>query len=243
MRARARQRHVQRHSNAGHAADDVPAGPVIDANLILEPLVSGLDAKVLVLNRYYAAVRVITARRALCLLFKEHAEVICVEDGHYLTYAFDAWLEIADLQWELERERHDWVHAVTCVVAVPRVIRLFSYDRIPRERVRLTRRNLFARERNQCMYCGTHVSASELTIDHVIPRSRGGEDSWENLVAACRACNARKGGRTPDEAGMTLQRQPRAPRRNPSISTRLGSDRYASWRPFLHGASWTVEAR
>ena len=218
-------------------------GPRLDPETLLEPLASGLDAKVLVLNKYYAAVRVVTARRALCLLFKEHAEVIYVEDGQYLTYDVSGWLEIAEVQWALERDRHDWVRSVRCRVAVPRVIRLYSYDRIPRERVRLTRRNLFARERNQCMYCGSHFSTADLTIDHVVPRSQGGVDSWENLVAACRGCNARKGGRTPEQAGMALVRQPRAPRRNPSITARLSSERYASWRPFLHGASWTVESR
>jgi len=239
MRARPRKRHAQRHAAADGAADDASPGAPARADI----LVCGLDAKVLVLNKYYAAVRVVTARRALCMLFKDHAEVICVEDGKYLTYDFEGWLAIADLQWELERERHDWVHAVRYPIAVPRVVRLYSYDRIPRERVRLTRRNLFARERNQCMYCGTQFPTSELTIDHVVPRSQGGGDSWENLVAACRSCNARKGGRTPDQAGMALMRAPRAPRRNPSITARLSSDRYASWRPFLHGASWTVESR
>ena len=239
MRSRSRKRHTQRHATSTNA-DGVPADP---ARASGEPVIGGLDAKVLVLNKHYAAVRVVTARRALCLLFKEHAEVICVEDGQYLQYDFEGWMAIADIQWELERERHDWVQAVRYAVAVPRVIRLYAYDRIPRERVRLTRRNLFARERNQCMYCGHHFSTADLTIDHVVPRSQGGGESWENLVAACRACNARKGGRTPDQAGMTLMRQPRAPRRNPSITARLSSERYASWRPFLHGASWTVEAR
>lgn len=241
MRARPRQRHTQRHVAGADPVDD--AAPAPPGMASPDRPVSGLDAKVLVLNKYYAAVRVVTARRALCLLFKDHAEIICVEEGQYLTYRFNEWLSIADLQWDVERERHDWVQALRFRIAVPRVIRLYSYDRIPRERVRLTRRNLFARERNQCMYCGTRLPTSELTIDHVVPRSQGGVDTWENLVAACRGCNARKGGRTPEQAGMSLVRQPRAPKRNPSIAARLSSERYASWRPFLHGASWTVEAR
>ncbi len=242
MRARARHR-PSRHSVSDSTTDEAGVAPPTAASGPLEPLASGLDAKVLVLNKYYAAVRVVTARRALCLLFKEHAEVICVERGQYLTYDVSGWLQVAELQWEFERDQHDWVRSVRCRVSVPRVIRLYAYDRIPRERVRLTRRNLFARERNQCMYCGSHFASADLTVDHVIPRAQGGADTWENLVAACRGCNARKGGRTPDEAGMTLVRQPRAPRRNPSITARLSSDRYAAWRPFLHGASWTVEAR
>lgn len=201
----------------------------------------GLNAKVLVLNKAYVAVRVISAKRAFGLLVRNIAEVIDVDDGRYANYDFESWTEIARLRAEFEREQHDWVRTVRMDIAVPRIIRLLGYDRLPNQQVRLNRRNLFARDRNQCQYCGHHFPTSELSIDHVVPRTQGGGDTWENLVCSCVRCNARKGGRTPDQAGIALIRRPVRPKRNPLITLRLGSEKYASWKSFLDNAYWSVE--
>ena len=128
-------------------------------------------------------------------------------------------------------------------LAVPKVIRLFGYDRLPQQDVKLNRRNIFARDRNMCQYCGKHHSTSELSLDHIQPRSQGGQSSWTNLVCCCVRCNARKGGRTPVQASMHLVRPPVKPKRNPIIALRLGSDKYASWRAFLDNAYWSVELK
>lgn len=202
-----------------------------------------LDLNVLVLNRNYTAVRVVSARRAFVLLFKEAAEVIFVENGHYLNYDFASWQEVGTLQHEFEREQHDWIRTPRLTIAVPRIIRLFGYDRLPRQGVKLNRRNLYARDRNRCQYCGKHFATRELTIDHVVPRVQGGEHSWTNLVCACVPCNAKKGGRTPRQAGMELIRKAVQPKRNPLISVKLGSERYQSWKAFLDNAYWTVELK
>lgn len=218
-----------------------------DAALALSGLGDGLNAKVLVLNRLYAALRVVSARRAFCLLFNNVAEVIHVEtsdNGHqFINYDFATWAELGMLQRQYERERHDWVRTVTSDIAVPRIIRVLGYDRLPEEMVKLNRRNLFARDRNQCQYCGRVFPTADLSIDHVMPRAQGGGDTWTNLVCACIRCNARKGGRTPEQAGMLLIREPVKPRRNPMISLRLGNERYASWKAFLDHAYWNVELR
>ncbi len=128
-------------------------------------------------------------------------------------------------------------------IAVPKIIRLLGYDRLPRQDVKLNRRNLYARDGSRCQYCGRQFSTRELTVDHVVPRVLGGQHTWQNLVCACVACNARKGGRTPDQARMKLIRKPDKPRRNPVISMRLGDARYRSWKAFLDEAYWTVELR
>jgi 5-methylcytosine-specific restriction endonuclease McrA len=107
--------------------------------------------------------------------------------------------------------------------------------------VKLNRRNIYARDHSQCQYCGKTFSTKELTLDHVVPRVQGGENSWTNLVCACVRCNARKGGRTPAQARMKLIREPVKPRRNPAITLRLGSPKYQSWKAFLDEAYWTVE--
>ncbi len=202
-----------------------------------------LDEKVLVLNRLYTAVRVISARRAFTLLCKEIAEVIAVEDGRYVNYNFESWTEVADLQREFEPDAHDWIHTPRLLIAVPKIIRLLGYDRLPQQEVKLNRRNLYARDANRCQYCGQRFPTKELTIDHITPRVMGGEHSWQNLVCACVKCNARKGGRTPVQANMRLVKKPVRPKRNPMLSLRLGNPKYHSWKAFLNEAYWTVELR
>ena len=204
---------------------------------------AGLGAKVLVLNRNYMATRVISAKRAFVLLAREAAEVIHADDGSYANYDFTTWAELSELHKQFEPELYDWVKTVRFDIAVPRIIRLTAYDKLPAQRVKLNRRNLFARDHNQCQYCGSRFPTSELSIDHVVPRTQSGPDTWENLVCACVRCNSRKGGRTPTQAHMKLIRKPIQPRRNPLISIRLSSAKYASWKAFLDEAYWSVELR
>jgi 5-methylcytosine-specific restriction endonuclease McrA len=113
------------------------------------------------------------------------------------------------------------------------VIRLVRFDRVPRQALRFNRRNLLARDGNCCQYCGRSHPASQLSLDHVVPRSRGGQTSWDNVVCCCVSCNTRKGGRTPQEARMRLIRAPVKPRHNPLLSMKLSNPKYASWRTFL----------
>ena len=201
----------------------------------------GLDAKVLVLNRHYSAIRVIDARRAFVLLAKEIAEVIAVEDGSYVSYPFTTWTELSEFRKQFEEKDHDWVRTARISIAVPKIVRVLAFDRLPREQVKLNRRNIYARDANRCQYCGKTFPTRELTLDHVKPRVQGGGNSWTNLVCACVKCNARKGGRTPEQAGVRLVREPVKPKRNPAISLRLGSPKYESWKAFLDEAYWTVE--
>jgi 5-methylcytosine-specific restriction endonuclease McrA len=202
-----------------------------------------LSSSVLVLNRHYLAVHVLAVRRAFCLLYRELAEVIHHEDGQYANFDFASWCEVSEL-WALEKSDHerrddqdDWVRAVNFEIRVPRVIRLLRYDRVPRKTLRFNRRNLFARDDHRCQYCGGNFPNSQLSFDHVIPRSRGGETSWENVVCSCVGCNSKKGGRTPQEARMRLLRKPTRPKHNPLLVSKLGNPKYASWRTFLGGAA------
>ena len=202
-----------------------------------------LDEKVLVLNRVYAAVRVVSARRAFTFLCKNAAEVIAVENGYYINYDFSTWADLASLQRQFELEQHTWVRTPRRFIAVPRIIRLFQYDRMPRRQVKLTRRNIYARDNNRCQYCGNRFPTRELTLDHVVPRVQGGQNTWSNLVCACVPCNTRKGGRTPSQAHMKLVKTPVRPRRNPAVDVRLSRAKYESWKAFLDEAYWNVELR
>ena len=141
--------------------------------------------RVLVLNASYEPINVCTVRRAAVLILKNRAEIL--EEG-------------------------DWaLHAESFTLARPVVIRLLAYVRIPRDahRRKITRRAVFARDRWTCQYCGHQ--ASGLTVDHIIPRSRGGESVWENIVASCAPCNRRKGNRLPREIQMHPKTRPAPP--------------------------------
>ena len=203
---------------------------------------SGLNSNVLVLNRLYMAIRVINARRAFSLLCRDLAEVISVEDGRYSGYDFESWTELSAYR-DLFTEDYDWVRTVRLQIAVPKIIRLFGYDRLPRQAVKLNRRNIYARDHSHCQYCGKRFSTQELSLDHIVPRAMGGQSTWENMVCCCVHCNTRKGGRTPVQAHMTLIRKPVRPKRNPVINLRLGQDKYSCWQAFLDNAYWSVELK
>lgn len=209
----------------------------------MNPSTLTLNSHVLVLNKHYMAIRIVDVKRAITLLCKDVAEVITFEQGQYSNYNFDGWLEISELKQQFEPELHDWLHTVKLSIAVPRIVRLLFYDRLPRRQVTLNRRNLFARDHNRCQYCGKRFPTSELSIDHIIPRRMNGPTTWENLVCACLQCNVKKGGRLPRAAGMRLRCTPVKPKRSPVLNLSLGDGRYHSWKQFLDHAYWSVQLK
>jgi 5-methylcytosine-specific restriction endonuclease McrA len=204
---------------------------------------SGLDCNVLVLNKHYMAIRIVGARRAFSLLFRDLAEVVSFEQDGYSNYNFQSWCEVSQFRRYFEPAGHDWVSTVNFHIAVPRIIRLLFYDRLPRNEVKFNRRNIFARDKNRCQYCGKRQRTSELSLDHVTPRSMGGKSVWENIVCACAKCNVKKGGRTPRQAAMKLIKEPVRPKHNPLVHIHLGHQRYRSWKQFLDHAYWSVELK
>jgi 5-methylcytosine-specific restriction endonuclease McrA len=207
-----------------------------------------LNANVLVLNRFYQAIRVINVRRAFSLLCRDLAEVIHIEtdsagQSKWQNLNFQDWTELSQLKAEFEPDGFDWIHTVRFQVAVPRIIRLLGYDKLPRQDVKFNRRNIYARDGSKCQYCGKKMPTTELSLDHVLPKSQGGKSSWENIVCCCVKCNVKKGGRTPEQAHMHLITKPIKPKRSPVINIRLADERYSSWKQFLDNAYWTVELK
>ncbi len=174
---------------------------------------SVLHRSVLVLNQNYEPLHVCNVRRAVVLVARGKAEVI-------------DRLDRAKALLRSVSGEHD----------VPSVIRMVYFIRRPRPVMRLSRREVFIRDRFVCQYCGRRTTFKELTLDHVVPRFRGGAHSWENLVSACRGCNHRKAGRTPREARMTLRTEPR----RPSVTSASLFGQYLEsqpgWAPFISGA-------
>lgn len=164
-----------------------------------------MNGHVLVLNQDYQPLSVCGVRKSLMLLCLEKAELL-----HPLP----------------DRK----IHTVSSQFDFPSVIRLRRYARIPFKTIVLSRKNVLKRDGNRCQYCGT---SEDLTIDHVIPRSRGGKDTWENLVAACNRCNHKKGDNTPKEAGMPLKREPFRPHHILFLQEFVGNVD-EQWRPYLY---------
>ncbi len=192
-----------------------------------------LDTNVLVLNRFYMAIRVVNVRRAMTLLYRDCAEVIDCDDGQYVSYDFASWCELSQLAATDKQEGEDFLQAVDFEIKVPRITRLTRFDRMPAQTVRFNRRNLFARDDYRCQYCGKVEPMAKLSLDHVVPRSHGGATTWENIVCSCLRCNSRKGGRTPQQARMKLLSHPAKPRFNPLMTQAIEDPRYESWKSFL----------
>ncbi len=188
------------------------------------------------LNRLWQAVNICSARRAFCLLFAGHAQVVEAESGSFQTMNFNQW---ADLSHGYGGT--DVVHTVDFKIRIPRVILLLFFDRLPVKEVKFTRHNLFERDRLTCQYCGRHCDSRDLNLDHVIPRDRGGKTTWENIVCSCIPCNSRKGNRTPGEAGMRLLKKPQKPKWRPFLHVHLSRPAESSWRHFVDLAYWNVE--
>ncbi len=196
---------------------------------------SVLNSKVLVLNRSFLPIHITSVKRAFCLLYQGLAHAV---DEQYRTFDFESWSA-------LSASMHDEkIGCVDRVIRVPRVILLLAYDRVPKRRVRFSRFNIYNRDRNTCQYCGRVFPRSELNLDHVIPRSQGGRSTWENVVCSCQSCNRKKGGRTPEQAGMRLLRPPRKPEWTPFMLETFSLRRYKEWVPFLSmvdAAYWNTE--
>jgi 5-methylcytosine-specific restriction endonuclease McrA len=163
-----------------------------------------MNGHVLLLNQDYSALTLCTVRRAVVLMLLDKVELVDAVSDQYV---------------RSPSRRVPW----------PSIVRLKDYASVPYKRVMLTRRNVLQRDGHECQYCG---SKSHLTVDHVHPKSRGGRDTWENLVAACVRCNNRKGDRTPSEADMSLKRKPFRPSYVMFIRDRVDDMREA-WKPYL----------
>ncbi len=167
-----------------------------------------MQLPVLVLNATYEPVHVTRVRRALVLMLKGVAQA--------------------------EESNNAEVHSTSNTLRAPSVIRLLSYRHIPQQTRALSRKNILLRDRYTCQFCGHRFPTADLTLDHVLPRSRGGRSAWENLVACCYGCNNRKSDRTPEEAGLRLIRKPRPFTLHTSRQLmRLMANQEEKWRKYL----------
>ena len=191
-----------------------------------------LDGAVLVLNSLYQAIQVTGVRRAFRLFYSGRARAVTSD---FSSYDFDNWCDLPP------RAGDDVIRTPTRAIRIPKVIQLIQYDRLPSREVRFTRRNIFYRDKNRCQYCGGIFRQRDLNLDHVVPLSRGGKSTWENVVCACVPCNTRKGDRSPTDAGMRLVRRPKKPAGHPMLRATWIGPCPEEWKTYLDEAYWNVE--
>lgn len=186
---------------------------------------SVLQDPVLTLNYNWQPITFMSVQTAICIAMRDQADI--VDPANYIPVTFEDWSTFGR---DLLRD-HDWIKTASSEIAAPQIIVLKKYGKRPPRRVGFNRPNLAKRDDYVCQYCGEKLSLTKVTVDHVLPRSRGGPNKWENVVAACADCNSRKADRTPKEAGMRLRKQPSTPTWNPRLV--VPQPAKAAWAPFL----------
>ena len=185
-----------------------------------------LDRHVLVLNKSWAAIGTTTVMEAVILMIRGSAEGLCTTT--FLTYTWDEWVDYAEELPEIKYK----IKTPGMEIPAPEVIRLSKYNDIHRTVVKYSNLGVYRRDNFTCQYCNKRRKKDKLSIDHVIPKSKGGKSSWTNCVTACFDCNNRKGDKTLEESNMKLQKQPYRPKWSPVIHIREAL-RPDSWKPLL----------
>jgi len=192
---------------------------------------------VLVLNRNFYAIHITNWRRALSLVYLDHARVV---DQEYRTYNFSDWQELSKIVLD---HPGGYVRTPKLSIAIPEVIALRAYNQIPVSEIKFTRRNIYEHYEYKCCYCGYKFQTHDLNLEHIIPKSRGGQSTWNNVVTSCIACNIKKGNKLPQEAGMRLLIEPTKPkwRGSSSLVFHAGFKVKASWQKFIDNVYWNSE--
>jgi len=188
-----------------------------------------LTRPTLILNKNWQAIDVAPVADALKKVWADNAKV--VDPNDYCQYAWDDWSKLKPDEDEL------FIQCVGFKLRVPEVITLANYSKFPQTTLSFSRRNLFQRDEETCQYCGIKPGLRNLTIDHILPRSRGGLTSWDNCAAACIKCNHRKAAKTLKESGMRLRKEPIRPKWRPTFHSGIALD---SWEKFVSEMYWNV---
>lgn len=190
-----------------------------------------LQEKILVLNRYYQAIQITTLQRAICHLFKGTAKVITPD---WTIHTFEEWIQISKFYENGKNGEFKFIKSPSISLLIPDAIYLPFFESLPQNEVVFTRQNLFLRDKFTCQYCGKFLkNPKDRTIDHVIPKSRGGKTVWNNVVLCCKKCNLKKSNKTPEEAGLKLIKTPRAPRWQALILEEFPTNKKEKWKTFL----------
>lgn len=193
-----------------------------------------LSQGVLVLNKNWLAVHVCSVRRAVSLVVQDYARIVADD---YRIHDFDSWRQLSQ---HVGEHGNEFIHTPNFRILVPEVILLTGFQRMPPRTVKFNRRNIYMRDHYTCQYCGVQPPKEDLTIDHIIPRSKGGRSTWENVVLACQRCNTRKGSKAPEDVGMRLLKPARRPHWLATLRSTLKGPERPIWQRFVDAAYWNV---
>lgn len=191
---------------------------------------NSLTSQVLVLNRLWQPVNICGVKRAIGLLFVGHAQVVDTDpDAGFRTHDASSWMALSGTY-----SGDDVLHSVSHQIRIPSIIVLNHYDRLPKQDIKFCRQTVLERDKFTCQYCGKRFENHDLNLDHVIPRQKGGETSWENVVCSCIRCNTRKANKLPAQANMHLLSEPKKPRWRPFFShSSVQRIAHSSWKHFI----------
>lgn len=184
-----------------------------------------LNEPVLILNRSWMPLQVANIKRSITLLFKGHAEVVCPET--FRTFNFFQWKEVST-----DQSPGKFITTPNFRMILPEVLVLRNFNRTIKRQLRFNRKNIIKRDNQTCQYCGKRLVLSECTLEHIVPVSKGGENSWDNVVIACTGCNKKKADKSLEQAGMKLIRPPAKPRASVSVMPEISTLK-STWHPFL----------
>lgn len=200
-------------------------------------MIDVLSQRVLVLNNSWQPINVIPAFEAICKVYKGSAHIIASD---YSVHSFESWIK----NWEditslSETDKLNIIHSSNVSFAIPEIIKVSKFYGYKKWRIKFSRKNIFERDNHTCQYCAKVFPTSKLNIDHIIPRSKGGKTSWENVALSCISCNTKKRDRTPEEANMPLIRKPFKPKWAP-IKGKLNLNQKTpiSWDDFVGSLYW-----
>lgn len=191
----------------------------------------------LVMNRNFYAIHVVSWQRALSLVYQGAAEAV---DENLQTHDFEDWKELSTMMKDYPS---GFVNTVSFSIAIPEVIRLTRYDRLPKAEVKFSRKNIYQHYHFKCCYCGHQFRTPDLNLDHVTPRAKGGKTDWTNIVTACYPCNSLKANKTPEEAGLRLLVKPTKPvwKGSKSLISFPSFKIKTSWQKLIDDKYWTSE--
>lgn len=192
------------------------------------------EASVLVLNKNYLAIHVTSWKKAITLLYTGHAQAL---DEKLNTYNFEEWAEVSKM---IKDYPNGYARSASMEIAIPEIIILTIYNRLPKVDVKFTRSNIYKAYGYKCCYCGNKFDTKDMNLDHVIPKSKGGGTTWNNIVLACIECNTKKADKTPEEVGFKMHYHPTKPNWRAAYFVKFHPAFKAreSWQKFVDFVYW-----
>lgn len=191
---------------------------------------SVLKKPVLILNKNWDIIRISSFENVISKVFSGNMKIV---DGYtFIVYTWNEWIKNFTIPKDSDT-KYDYILTKDNRIRFPKVFICTKYNKMPKKELKINRKNIWIRDKKTCCYCGDKISFSEMTLDHIVPKSKNGKTTWENVVCCCKKINTKKRNRTPEEAGLKLLYHPYKPKWNPLFSFLLPDDYDPEWLNFI----------